>query len=513
MNHAPPVQKPPDLAKSGPLRPPAGPLVARHPGASPPMLRPWACACGGTCPRCRAPTRVPVSQPGEPRERQADAVADRVMAGGAPGSLLPAGRPALDRKADSRASPTATPLPTAAGSAGQALDPVTQVWLEPQYGMDLGHVRLHTDAAAQRSARQLSARAYTLGNHIVFGQGEYAPQSTAGRWLLAHELAHVVQQGLGGAARIDRVPTRGGVEDGRYSYSNNCGWIDWSHADPSLSLDIIARVRAASDALRAAAGGGAAASGELTTEAMTSRVPRVGTVLSSARVTVRLLRPLSVDEILAVSLSLFKRISMAFETQQEWTDLIGSSSFSQEDLPSNLIAFYMAAMSYSRDDIGQFCDQTGVDEALVEYDLRHDFVPNRSFTPMGATGAWPPDLDLIDDSQASALYDLQTIAVTQGSSGYRFCPMYRIEGSIGETDWFLFSSGGTRFTRADNVRVVPTYRFYEGMHGAYGHTTYVQVEPNGQGDFHAFSSNGLSWPIYVPQNILVCLGSQGNAGP
>jgi hypothetical protein len=50
MNHAPPVQKPPDLAKSGPLRPLAGPLVARHPGASPPMLRLWSLPWAGEPP-------------------------------------------------------------------------------------------------------------------------------------------------------------------------------------------------------------------------------------------------------------------------------------------------------------------------------------------------------------------------------------------------------------------------------------------------------------------------------
>ncbi|MEW5787776.1 MAG: DUF4157 domain-containing protein [Pseudomonadota bacterium] len=500
-------------ARARPLPSLPRPRVPGHrPPAGSPSAGPVACACGGTCPRCRPRTPLPVSRPGEAREREADAVADRIVAGGTPGSLLPAPRPAMDRKAAARAAPGAAPLPAAA-SSGQPLDPATRAWLEPRYQRDLGHVRVHTDGAAQRSARQFSARAYTLGSHIVFGPGEYAPHAPGGRWLLAHELAHVVQQARAGAPRIDRVPTRGGVEDGRYSYSNNCGWIDWSHADPGLSLDIIARVRAASDALRAAAGGGAAASGELTTRSMTSRVPHLGTVLSSARVSVRLLRPLSDDEILAVALSLFKRISMAFETQQEWTDLVGESSFSQEDLPSNLIAFYMAALNYSRDDIGQFCDQVGVDEALVEYDLDHDFERNRHFTPMGATGAWPPDLDLIDDSQAPALYDLQTIAVSQGGSGYRFCPLYRIEGSLGETDLFIISVGGTRFTRADNVRVVPTYRFYAGTHGAYGHTTFVQVEPNGQGDFHAFRSRGLNWPMYVPANILVCLGSQGNPSP
>lgn len=59
---------------------------------------------------------------------------------------------------------------------------------------DFGQVRVHTDAQAAHSARAVGARAYTVGRHIVFGEGEYLPKSTAGNKLLAHELTHVVQQ-------------------------------------------------------------------------------------------------------------------------------------------------------------------------------------------------------------------------------------------------------------------------------------------------------------------------------
>jgi len=61
-------------------------------------------------------------------------------------------------------------------------------------GYDFSHVRVHTDAQATQSARAVSARAYTVGRDIVFGAGEYAPTTSAGRQLLAHELTHVVQQ-------------------------------------------------------------------------------------------------------------------------------------------------------------------------------------------------------------------------------------------------------------------------------------------------------------------------------
>ncbi len=62
---------------------------------------------------------------------------------------------------------------------------------------DFGRVRVHTDARAATSARAVNALAYTVGADIVFGEGQYAPHSASGRWLLAHELTHVVQQQQG----------------------------------------------------------------------------------------------------------------------------------------------------------------------------------------------------------------------------------------------------------------------------------------------------------------------------
>jgi hypothetical protein len=62
------------------------------------------------------------------------------------------------------------------------------------YGQSLGGVRVHHDDHAAALSRAVSARAFTVGNDIFFGAGEYRPDSTSGRELLAHELAHVVQQ-------------------------------------------------------------------------------------------------------------------------------------------------------------------------------------------------------------------------------------------------------------------------------------------------------------------------------
>jgi hypothetical protein len=80
-------------------------------------------------------------------------------------------------------------------SPGQSLDSATRAFFEPRFGHDFGRVRVHADAGAADAARAVNARAYTAGRDIVFGAGEYAPQATQGRRLLAHELAHVVQQG------------------------------------------------------------------------------------------------------------------------------------------------------------------------------------------------------------------------------------------------------------------------------------------------------------------------------
>jgi hypothetical protein len=63
-----------------------------------------------------------------------------------------------------------------------------------QLGLDFGDVRIHTGPGAEASARAVGARAFTLGQHVVFGPGQFSPATSAGRGLLAHELAHVIQQ-------------------------------------------------------------------------------------------------------------------------------------------------------------------------------------------------------------------------------------------------------------------------------------------------------------------------------
>jgi hypothetical protein len=81
------------------------------------------------------------------------------------------------------------------GSPGQPLPPATRAFFEPRFGHDFGGVRVHTDGQAAESARGMNAAAYTLGRDVVFGADQYAPETGQGRKLIAHELAHVVQQG------------------------------------------------------------------------------------------------------------------------------------------------------------------------------------------------------------------------------------------------------------------------------------------------------------------------------
>lgn len=81
------------------------------------------------------------------------------------------------------------------GSPGQRLEQPTRSLMESRFGQDFSHVRVHTDARAAESARAVDALAYTIGQDVVFGAGQFAPETTSGRKLLAHELAHTIQQG------------------------------------------------------------------------------------------------------------------------------------------------------------------------------------------------------------------------------------------------------------------------------------------------------------------------------
>jgi hypothetical protein len=93
-----------------------------------------------------------------------------------------------------RASTAPPVVNSVLNSPGRPLDAGARSFMEPRFGQNFGGVRVHTDPQAAESARSVDAHAYTVGQHIVFDSGKYDPHSDSGQKLLAHELAHTVQQ-------------------------------------------------------------------------------------------------------------------------------------------------------------------------------------------------------------------------------------------------------------------------------------------------------------------------------
>lgn len=80
---------------------------------------------------------------------------------------------------------------------GGKLDESTKKFFEPKFGYDFSDVKIHSDNDAARSAQSINASAYTAGNNIVFNKSQFSPETESGKKLLAHELAHVIQQNRG----------------------------------------------------------------------------------------------------------------------------------------------------------------------------------------------------------------------------------------------------------------------------------------------------------------------------
>ncbi len=92
-------------------------------------------------------------------------------------------------------------------SPGQPLDPATRAFFEPRFGHDFSQVRVHTDARAAESARAVNALAYTVGRDVVFGTEQYSPGTVGGRKVLAHELAHTIQQSTNNQQEFGKLET------------------------------------------------------------------------------------------------------------------------------------------------------------------------------------------------------------------------------------------------------------------------------------------------------------------
>jgi len=101
-----------------------------------------------------------------------------------------------------------SPVHDVLSAGGKPLAPEVRGEMEERLGHDFGDVRVHTDNAANESAKSVSAHAYTVGSNVVFQRDKYDPSSTAGKTMLAHELTHVVQQRAGA---VDGTPAPGGI--------------------------------------------------------------------------------------------------------------------------------------------------------------------------------------------------------------------------------------------------------------------------------------------------------------
>jgi uncharacterized protein DUF4157/LysM domain-containing protein len=150
-------------------------------------------------------------------EREADRVAVGVVDGAARSVLPRSGEP-------SSAAPEAPRIVhDVLRTSGNALDARVREHVEPHFGYAFDAVRVHTDAPSAESARAVGALAYTVGRHIVFDSGQYAPETHTGRRLLAHELTHVVQQN--GAAM---TPDGSGAMVQRYEAGEHARFADTS---------------------------------------------------------------------------------------------------------------------------------------------------------------------------------------------------------------------------------------------------------------------------------------------
>ena len=208
----------------------AAPAVTQEVKGAPDPLREVQQFLGNQGILKRLQAKLTVNQPGDMYEQEADLVADAVMA-------RPAGLAAVavrtmpavgavqrscasceggatkcasceeEEKRVMRKESGVEKVPVAGAavtrvlnSPGLPLDRNTRSLMEDRFGHAFGNVRVHTGMEAAQSAREISAKAYTVGHDVVFNDGQYKPWNPEGQRLLAHELTHVIQQGEGGGS-------------------------------------------------------------------------------------------------------------------------------------------------------------------------------------------------------------------------------------------------------------------------------------------------------------------------
>jgi len=187
-----------------------------------------------------------VSRPGDACEMEADRLANHLMLPRkAKGPEEEARVPGVEEPDEKPESPAERPesdeeMPMKAKSAearqsgGSPLDAGTRSFLESRLAFDFSRVRIHSGERAASSARELDARAYTVGSDIVFGHGQYRPDTQEGRRVLAHELAHVMQQSKTGVM-LNRLTTSvsSGATPIQHKRMRRCewGWTDTETVD------------------------------------------------------------------------------------------------------------------------------------------------------------------------------------------------------------------------------------------------------------------------------------------
>ncbi len=206
-------------------------MMGRSPAQTPVTASPLSrggilqrkCACGnaagasGTCTTCQEKggmalpgniqTKLTINEPSDRYEQEADRVADQVMTASAHPAVSDA-PPRIQRFTGQATGQADMAAPASVdrvlSSPGRPLEPGLQQDMEQRFGHDFSQVRVHTDAAAERSAQDVNANAYTVGQDIVFGAGRFAPVTNVGKRLITHELTHVIQQQQMGSLEVQR---------------------------------------------------------------------------------------------------------------------------------------------------------------------------------------------------------------------------------------------------------------------------------------------------------------------
>jgi len=164
--------------------------------------------------------KLAVNQSGDEYEQEADRVADRAIG-----------------PTDYHSKPRTQDQPL----RGEALPHHTQHYFKSRMGHDFSDVRIHDNREAAQSAKQLNAKAYTVGRDIVFDEGEYSPETREGKKLLAHELAHVVQQ-HSSFVRVQRQPKTKDKMQKLYDITIEKGDKDWSAGEIKILEAALARL-------------------------------------------------------------------------------------------------------------------------------------------------------------------------------------------------------------------------------------------------------------------------------